>query len=236
MAQRIGNVTNSTLSGVNVDASHKHIGDNYVNSFEKKDVMSNFLRCAGFFMFVANTILFAFNIYYICHYYPHTENLGFDYTGIIVGILSLLITMLVGWQILSNVLINKEIDNKISSQINELDRKSKKISDEISQDIKDCKNLSIGISLAQLGLSQYYNEDYSSSTRSILNSLVFLNKVENDDELKSDAYEHVCSIIEKLSVITTKCTGFSKEDIELFRDAAIKTGNKTIILFVMKFE
>lgn len=35
----------------------------------------------------------------ICRAYPHTSDLGIDYQGVIVGILSLLVTVLVGWNI-----------------------------------------------------------------------------------------------------------------------------------------
>ena len=35
----------------------------------------------------------------LCRTYPHTSELGMDYQGIIVGVLALLITVLIGWQI-----------------------------------------------------------------------------------------------------------------------------------------
>ncbi len=38
-----------------------------------------------------------------------SPNLGFDYQGVIVGILSLLVTILIGWQIYNALEIKKEI-------------------------------------------------------------------------------------------------------------------------------
>ena len=35
----------------------------------------------------------------LCRTYPHTSDLGMDYQGIIVGILALLVTVLIGWNI-----------------------------------------------------------------------------------------------------------------------------------------
>lgn len=48
---------------------------------------------------------------------PRSKNLDFDYIGIIIGLLSLIVTILIGWQIYSTIniknLIYKEIDDKL---------------------------------------------------------------------------------------------------------------------------
>lgn len=36
----------------------------------------------------------------ICVAYPHKAELGFDYQGVLVGVLSLLVTTLIGWNII----------------------------------------------------------------------------------------------------------------------------------------
>lgn len=43
----------------------------------------------------------------ICIACPHVPELGFDYQGVIVGILALLVTMLIGWNIFSIIDIRK---------------------------------------------------------------------------------------------------------------------------------
>ena len=40
------------------------------------------------FFLIANTIILGFNTHFLCKEYPRTENLGFDYIGVIIGILS----------------------------------------------------------------------------------------------------------------------------------------------------
>lgn len=56
----------------------------------------------------------------ICVSLPSSPELGMDYIGVIVGILSLLVTMLIGWQIWNVIAIDKKIDNKITQVNNSL--------------------------------------------------------------------------------------------------------------------
>lgn len=52
-----------------------------------------------------------FNLYYLTNIYPRRgENLSFDYMGIIVGILSLLVGFLVAWQIYKTIEVDKKIE------------------------------------------------------------------------------------------------------------------------------
>lgn len=50
----------------------------------------------------------------ICVSLPSAPNLGMDYTGVIVGILSLLVTMLIGWQIWNVIAIDKKIRDEVN--------------------------------------------------------------------------------------------------------------------------
>lgn len=47
----------------------------------------------------------------LCVFFPRIDNLGFDYMGIIVGILSLIITLLIGWNIYSALLLESRVKN-----------------------------------------------------------------------------------------------------------------------------
>lgn len=49
----------------------------------------------------------------ICVSLPSAPELGIDYIGVIVGILSLLVTMLIGWQIYNVIAIDKKIEDKV---------------------------------------------------------------------------------------------------------------------------
>lgn len=49
----------------------------------------------------------------ICVSLPSAPELGIDYIGVIVGILSLLVTMLIGWQIYNAIVIEKKIKDEV---------------------------------------------------------------------------------------------------------------------------
>ena len=48
-----------------------------------------------------------------------TPELGFDYQGVIVGILSLLTTTLIGWQIYNVIYIDSKIDKSLKRAIDD---------------------------------------------------------------------------------------------------------------------
>lgn len=45
----------------------------------------------------------------LCRTYPHTSDLGMDYQGVIVGMLALLVTILIGWQIYAAINVKEEL-------------------------------------------------------------------------------------------------------------------------------
>lgn len=45
----------------------------------------------------------------LCRTYPHTSDLGMDYQGVIVGMLALLVTILIGWQIYTAINVKEEL-------------------------------------------------------------------------------------------------------------------------------
>ena len=53
----------------------------------------------------------------LCKWYPRSitpQNLGFDYIGLIVGILSFLVTALLGWQIFNAIAFDKRINSEFN--------------------------------------------------------------------------------------------------------------------------
>ena len=64
----------------------------------------------------------------ICVSLPSAPELGIDYIGVIVGILSLLVTMLIGWQIWNAMTIEKKISDEV-----------KKVKDSISKEIENMR-------------------------------------------------------------------------------------------------
>lgn len=78
-----------------------------------------------------------FSIVAICVSLPSTPELGIDYIGVIVGILSLLVTMLIGWQIYNVIAIDKKIDSKIEKTKKYLSNSIKETSDKMLEHIQN---------------------------------------------------------------------------------------------------
>lgn len=80
--------------------------------------------------------------------YPRT-NLNFDYFGLIVGILAMLVTVLIGWDIYKAISIEKTIREKT--------------------DAAECG--ATCIALTQLGLALYRIENYNAAITALVNAL-----------------------------------------------------------------
>lgn len=240
MEQIIGNINNSKLANVNTIEVNSNVRPQKRDKVRR--VMSNF-------MFIANSLLLIINVYYICCYYPNTIGLNLDYSGIVVGVLSVIVTILIGWQIFTNISIehtlNEKIDHRydlIKKDIEDIydvtKRNAQNLIEETKVGLGDVKYISISTSLTQLGVSQYFNEDYPNSTRSLMNALILLQKINIHDELYDEVRDNV---IKHIKLISKKIEGGeiiweSEEALDLFKEAALKTGDKDIIVFVMKFK
>lgn len=66
----------------------------------------------------------------ICVSLPSAPELGIDYIGVIVGILSLLVTMLIGWQIWNVIAIDKKVKDEVKQVSKSFAKDIKKIKDE----------------------------------------------------------------------------------------------------------
>ena len=128
--QNVGEISSSQVSNVNINL------DENVSMTDKSKVKSFFY----YFTFALNVIVLFFNLFYLGKYYPRTD-LGIDYLGIILGILSFLVTLLIGWQILNVISIKNEIRNKIEEIYTDLNnnvcRLEKKMDSDIQTKIKD---------------------------------------------------------------------------------------------------
>lgn len=135
MKQNIDNITDSSLTGNNVYGNNNFANKNKGN--KDSDLNSN---CIIFFAFLLSLVSLFISIIGLCISYPKNEHLGFDYTGIIVGILSLLITILIGWQIYNTININNELKKHINNRFNllnnQVDRKLYNIDIRMTEDIK----------------------------------------------------------------------------------------------------
>ncbi len=72
--------------------------------------MKKYSKIVYFIVSVINAIS---SIVLLCIICPRTHNLGFDYIGVIVAILALLITLLIGWNIFTALDIRKDVLMKV---------------------------------------------------------------------------------------------------------------------------
>ena len=126
----------------------------------------------------------------ICVSLPSAPNLGIDYIGVIVGILSLLVTMLIGWQIWNVIAIDKKIDGKV-----------KQTSDSLTESINVTKKEMI----------EYIEKANEKSQTEIMTSLLF---IQGDNFLFKSQFEN--ALLRYLDVISDI---IEKPYIENYSDA-----------------
>lgn len=126
----------------------------------------------------------------ICVSLPSAPELGIDYIGVIVGILSLLVTMLIGWQIWNVIAIDKKIDGKV-----------KQTSDSLTESINVTKKEMI----------EYIEKANEKSQTEIMTSLLF---IQGDDFLFKSQFEN--ALLRYLDVISDI---IEKPYIENYSDA-----------------
>lgn len=126
----------------------------------------------------------------ICVSLPSAPELGIDYIGVIVGILSLLVTMLIGWQIWNVIAIDKKIDGKV-----------KQTSDSLTESINVTKKEMI----------EYIEKANEKSQTEIMTSLLF---IQGDNSLFKSQFEN--ALLRYLDVISDI---IEKPYIENYSDA-----------------
>ena len=126
----------------------------------------------------------------ICVSLQSAPELGIDYIGVIVGILSLLVTMLIGWQIWNVIAIDKKIDGKV-----------KQTSDSLTESINVTKKEMI----------EYIEKANEKSQTEIMTSLLF---IQGDNFLFKSQFEN--ALLRYLDVISDI---IEKPYIENYSDA-----------------
>lgn len=73
---------------------------------------------------ILSAIFIMVSVAALCRTYPHTSDLGMDYQGVIVGMLALLVTILIGWQIYTAINVKEELKDikDLRREINKQER------------------------------------------------------------------------------------------------------------------
>lgn len=120
----------------------------------------------------------------ICVSLPSAQELEMDYLGVIIGILSLLVTMLIGWQIYNAITIEKKIKD-------ETENLKREISDYIESDNGKRDALSmyvLGLTHARIALIE---NDYEDAFACFINALDSVNKIDENEEFIEQALRGV---------------------------------------------
>lgn len=165
---------------------------------------------SAWLIWVACGVSLLLSVVAVCVAVWRSPELSFDYQGVLVGVLSLLVTVLIGWNIYTTI----GIESKISK-------------------FKYAVPVSLCTSLAQLGRALYNNDDYANALMSLLNSLTVYEK-DSGNDLMEASYSYSVSTIKaiKRKGITIEC---NKKDYIAFLSAALKTEDDEIILYVKNF-
>lgn len=137
---------------------------------------------------IANIVLFAFNLYYLCNHYPRYEKLGFDYIGIIIGILSFLVTLLIGGQLVNFLIFEKRMKELISKEI-------KNSTDQINDKLPDIKG-QFYLCIANTNIDA---KNYPLAFHNLLLTFdeLYQSKVPSNDEIEI-VENRMCYVLKKL--------------------------------------
>lgn len=134
--QEIGDISDSTVKRVNI--SYNETND-FVSNHNKKS-----LYCKSIILWILSASGFGMSLVLICCTYPRTD-LQFDYLGIIMGILSLLVTTLGIFFAVNLFGIKNGIEDKIENFVNTqkclLEQGLQNIENRNGRKIEDTKNV-----------------------------------------------------------------------------------------------
>lgn len=179
----------------------------------KKWAKSNWGNCTSL-------IAIAMSVTAICLSLPTEKPIGIDYMGVLVGILSILVTILVGWQIWSAISIEKKINERVEDARNSLTEAIEKTREDLgiagaratAATLYQAQSISLNVYILA-GKSGYNGiiktlaqmEEYALAINeySILSDFarVIVETKKNIDlmEVTEEDYEKVCSFFLKLS-------------------------------------
>ena len=122
----------------------------------------------------------------LCMHFPRIidNNLGIDYLGFIVSVLTILVTVLIGWNIYSGLNIEKKAADIVDDKVRHLTKDMNKTAEEI-------KHLTLSASLSQFGASFNNIENYSEAFRLLINSMSLIQRIGNPNDNNRTLYNEV---------------------------------------------
>lgn len=119
--QTVGDINNANVANVN-NNTQKASKQSKQKGFDKA---KRFEQNCHWWIWVTNILLLGVNVFILCRFAPASDELDFDYYGVIVGVLSILVTALLGFNIYSVIDLKAiQHDNeKLVGRINLVERR-----------------------------------------------------------------------------------------------------------------
>ena len=167
----------------------------------------------------------------ICNIFPRSENLNFDYSGIIVAILSILITTLMGFNIWNVIDMKTEINNakkQIEEYHSSIQKKQEELDNKITELDKKQENIKY-FGYAITDFCQVYSKlepdkkDYFNTYCKSLNAL--RNFIKTDEKLEWYANACISNMSEALRMAKEKneqCDEETEKNIKEYLDEVRK--------------
>lgn len=138
----------------------------------------------------------------LCWMFPRIvqgNNLGFDYMGVVVGILALLVVFTVSWQIYNAVEVKKELDNARDERI----RLNEEMNNRLSAVVSNVCDY-MGDIAEMVSKSKEANWEYFITSIKVYNK----HRAIDNREMKSIAKSH---IIKSINIELSKCDEFTPQ-------------------------
>jgi len=171
-------------------------------------------------------------------------------SDILIGVLAILVTLLVGWQIYRTIDFKeviearlegfaKENNERFSEMRSDLESLATNLRIEISDGIKESTDSSLFISLAQLGTALHNCSQSGNSSFDATSIQVFFNAISKWDDsmngdLEKEAFQNCLKILKEYANREVELT-VSKDDHDFFLQMAMKINDIEIVLFVNNF-
>ena len=152
-----------------------------------------------------------------------TPELGFDYQGVIVGILSLLTTTLIGWQIYNVIYIDSKIDISLKRAIDDqyaiIDKRT-----------KSAKEEAIGTSLFNVGQAMFYNGFYNLALDNYIKAInaIHCSDMENKEAHVEKCFQKIMLTISKIKAHSNEYT-LDEKSIDSYTNLLLPINDERII-------
>ena len=152
-----------------------------------------------------------------------TPELGFDYQGVIVGILSLLTTTLIGWQIYNVIYIDSKIDKSLKRAIDDqyaiIDKRT-----------KSAKEEAIGTSLFNVRQAMFYNGFYNLALDNYIKAInaIHCSDMENKEAHVEKCFQKIMLTISKIKAHSNEYT-LDEKSIDSYTNLLLPINDERII-------